>query len=127
MSGKCQPVARPAGTAQRVVLVVEDEVILRMAVSAHLREAGFVVLEAVDAEEAVELLQANRAIQLLFSDVMMPGAMDGNALAAWVGERYPEIRVLLASGVTQSGAPPFLAKPYSFSELERRIDEMLSG
>ncbi|HYD04830.1 MAG TPA: response regulator [Reyranella sp.] len=118
---------RPAGTAKRVVLVVEDEVILRMAVSAHLREAGFVVLEAVDAEEAVDLVQANRAIQLVFSDIMMPGTMDGSALATWIGERYPEILVLLASGVTPDGALPFIAKPYSFVELQRRIEAMLPG
>jgi CheY-like chemotaxis protein len=107
------------------VLVVEDEVILRMAVSAHLREAGFVVVEAVDAEEAVELVRANRAIQLVFSDIMMPGAMDGDQLAVWISERYPEIRILLASGVAQRGEQPFIAKPYSFLDLQRRIEVML--
>jgi len=126
MSGECQPVPEgPAGTAQRTVLVVEDEVVLRMAVSAHLREAGFVVVEAVDADEAVDLLGANRAIQLVFSDIMMPGTMDGEQLAAWIGARYPEIRILLTSGVTQRGSQPFLAKPYSFLELQRRIEKML--
>jgi CheY-like chemotaxis protein len=107
------------------VLVVEDEVVLRMAVSAHLREAGFVVVEAVDAEEAVELVRANRAIQLVFSDIMMPGAMDGDQLAIWISERYPEIRILLASGVAQRGEQPFIAKPYSFLDLQRRIEAML--
>ena len=126
MSGECQPVpVRPAGTAQRTVLVVEDEVVLRMAVGAHLREAGFVVVEAVDADEAVDLLGANRAIQLVFSDIMMPGTMDGEQLAAWIGARYPEIRILLTSGVTQRGSQPFRAKPYSFLELQRRIEEIL--
>jgi len=105
--------------------VVEDEVVLRMAVGAHLREAGFVVVEAVDADEAVDLLGANRAIQLVFSDIMMPGTMDGEQLAAWIGARYPEIRILLTSGVTQRGSQPFLAKPYSFLELQRRIEEIL--
>jgi len=126
MSGECQPVPeRPARSAQRTVLVVEDEVVLRMAVSAHLREAGFVVVEAVDADEAVDLLGANRAIQLVFSDIMMPGTMDGEQLAAWIGARYPEMRILLTSGVTQRGSQPFLAKPYSFLELQRRIEKML--
>jgi CheY-like chemotaxis protein len=96
-----------------------------MAVSAHLRDAGFVVIEAVSADEAVELVSANPAIQLVFSDVMMPGTMDGNDLAAWISERYPEIRVLMASGVDQRGPRPFLAKPYSFVELQRRIEQML--
>jgi CheY-like chemotaxis protein len=126
MSGECQPVPeKPAGTAYRTVLVVEDEVVLRMAVCAHLRDAGFVVVEAVDADEAVELLSANRSIQLVFSDVMMPGTMDGEALAAWISGRYPEVPVLLASGVAQRGQLPFIGKPYSFLELQRRVEQML--
>jgi len=128
MGGECQPVpAGPAEAAQRVVLVVEDEVVLRMAVSAHLRDAGFVVIEAVDAEEAVELLRANDKIQVVFSDITMPGTMDGDLLAEWISERYPEILILLTSGVTQRGQQPFIAKPYSFIELERRIERMLAG
>jgi CheY-like chemotaxis protein len=127
MGGECQPVpAGPAEAAQQVVLVVEDEVVLRMAVSAHLRDAGFVVIEAVDAEEAVELLNANHRIRLMFSDITMPGPMDGDQLAALVSDRYPEIRILMTSGITQRGRQPFLAKPYSFVELQRRIEEMLA-
>ncbi len=126
MGGECQPApAGPAEAAQRVVLVVEDEVVLRMAVSAHLRDAGFVVIEAVDAEEAVELLRANHKIQLVFSDITMPGTMDGDLLAEWISERYPAIRILLTSGISQRGRQPFIAKPYSFIELERRIEQML--
>jgi DNA-binding NtrC family response regulator len=126
MAGNCQPVPEgPARIAQSTVLVVEDEVILRLAVCAHLREAGFLVIEAVDAEEAVELLRANRSIQLVFSDITMPGALDGDQLASWIGERYPEIQVLLTSGVGQAGRRPFIGKPYSFNELQRRIEEML--
>jgi CheY-like chemotaxis protein len=106
-------------------MVVEDEVVLRMAVSAHLRASGFVVIEAVDAEEAVELLRANHSIRLVFSDITMPGALDGDQLAGWIVERYPEIPVLLTSGVGQRGRLPFIAKPYSFIELQRRIEEML--
>jgi len=127
MGGECQPVpAGPAEAEQRVVLVVEDEVILRMAVSAHLREAGFIVIEAVDAEEAVELLRANHQIGLVFSDITMPGTMDGDQLAEWISKRYPALRILLTSGITQRGRQPFIAKPYSFIELERRIGEMLA-
>jgi CheY-like chemotaxis protein len=127
MGGECQPAPEgSAEAAQRVVLVVEDEVVLRMAVSAHLRDAGFVVIEAVDAEEAVELLHANHKIQLVFSDITMPGTMDGDHLADWVGDRYPEICILLTSGIKQRGQQPFIAKPYSFIELQRRIEKMLA-
>ena len=127
MGGECQPApAGPAEAEQHVVLVVEDEVVLRMAVSAHLREEGFVVIEAVDGEEAVELLRANHKIQLVFSDITMPGAMDGDQLADWIADRYPKIRILLTSGITQRGQQPFIAKPYSFIELQRRIERMLA-
>lgn len=127
MGGEFQPApAVPAEAAQRVVLVVEDEVVLRMAVSAHLRDAGFVVIEAVDAEEAIELLRANHRIQLVFSDITMPGTMDGDQLADWISDRYPEIRILLTSGITQRGQQPFIAKPYSFLQLQRRIEQMLA-
>jgi len=126
MGGECQPApAGPAEAAQGVVLVVEDEVVLRMAVSAHLRDAGLVVIEAVDAEEAIELLDANRAIRLVFSDITMPGSMDGDQLAEWISDRYPQVRILLTSGITQRGQQPFIAKPYSFIELQRRIEKML--
>lgn len=126
MSGECQPVTQvPARAAPPVVLVVEDEVVLRMAVCAHLREAGFVVVEAVDAEEAVELLAGNKSIALVFSDINLPGPIDGDALVAWIASRYPDIKVLLTSGVARQGGPPFIAKPYSFTELQRRIEALL--
>jgi CheY-like chemotaxis protein len=122
----CRPVpVEIAASAERVVLVVEDEVVLRMAVSAHLREEGFVVIEAVDAEEAVSLLGANRSIALVFTDITMPGSMDGNGLAAWVMQHYPGIKILVSSGITQDNGLPFLAKPYSFVELQQRIEAML--
>lgn len=126
MSGECRPALQvPARAAPQVVLVVEDEVVLRMAVCAHLRDAGFVVIEAVDAGEAVDLLSANRSISLVFSDINMPGPADGNDLAAWIASRYPDIKVLLTSGVAREGGPPFIGKPYSFIELQRRIEAML--
>jgi CheY-like chemotaxis protein len=127
MSGECRPVPQaPTRAAPPVVLVVEDEVILRMAVCAHLRDGGFVVIEAVDAEEAVELLSANKSIALVFSDINMPGPADGDDLAAWIASRYPDIKVLLTSGIAREGGPPFISKPYSFVELQRRINAMLS-
>jgi two-component system, response regulator PdtaR len=126
MSGECQPAPRaPARAVSPVVLVVEDEVVLRMAVCAHLRDAGFVVIEAVDAGEAVELLGANKSIALVFSDINMPGPADGNDLAAWIAGRYPDVKVLLTSGIAREGGPPFIAKPYFFFELQRRIEELL--
>lgn len=126
MSGEYRPALQaPARAAPQVVLVVEDEVVLRMAVCAHLRGGDFVVIEAVDAAEAVELLSANKSVALVFSDINMPGPADGNDLAAWIASRYPDIKVLLTSAVAREGGPPFIAKPYSFVELQRRIEAML--
>jgi CheY-like chemotaxis protein len=127
MSGECQPAPRaPERAAPPVVLVVEDEVVLRMAVCAHLRETGYVVIEAVDAGEAVELVAANKSIALIFSDINMPGPADGNDLAAWIAVRHPDVKVLLTSGIAREGGPPFIGKPYSFVELQRRIETMLA-
>jgi CheY-like chemotaxis protein len=127
MSGEGQPAVQSSEQATPpVVLVVEDEVVLRMAVSAHLRDSGFVVVEAVDAQEAVELLSANRSIELVFSDINMPGPADGNDLAVWMGNQFPEVKVLLTSGISRQGGPPFIGKPYSFVDLQRRIETMLA-
>lgn len=126
MSGECRLAQQaPERAAPPVVLVVEDEVILRMAVCAHLREVGFVVIEAVDAEEAIELVTVNKSIALVFSDINMPGPADGNDLAAWIVSRHPNIKVLLTSGIAREGGPPFIDKPYSFVELQRRITALL--
>lgn len=126
MSGECRPAPLlPERAAPPVVLVVEDEVVLRMAVCAHLREAGFVVIEAVDAAEAVEIVTAHRSISLVFSDINMPGPVDGNDLADWVASRHPGIKVLLTSGIAREEGPPFIGKPYSFVELQRRIEALL--
>ena len=128
MSGECQPAPQALAPVKvPAILVVEDEVLLRMAVCAHLREAGFVVIEAVDAGEAVELLGANKSIALVFSDIDMPGPADGNDLAAWIAGRYPDVKVLLTSGIARSGGPAFLGKPYSFVALQRCIETMLRG
>lgn len=124
--GACEPASvEAAAAADRVVLVVDDEVLLRMAACAHLRDAGFVVVEAVNAAEAVALLAVRNSIGLVFTDINMPGAMDGVALAALIAERYPAVRILLTSGVARDTAMPFLAKPYSFAELRQRIEELL--
>jgi CheY-like chemotaxis protein len=81
-------------------------------------EAGFAALEAGNADEAVALLESRPDIALLFTDINMPGAMDGLKLARAVRARWPAIRILVASGqarLQQSDLPPdscFLAKPY---------------
>lgn len=107
------PSASPA-----VVLIVEDEPLLRELAVEVVEEAGFVTLEAGDGDEAIALLEARPDIAVLFTDVNMPGSMDGLTLAQKVRVRWPRIKILVASGLIrlkQSDLPSnsvFLEKPY---------------
>ncbi len=81
-----------------VVLVVEDEMLLRMRAVDMVEDAGFTPVEAVDADEAVAILEARSDIALLFTDIQMPGSMDGLKLAHAVHRRWPPIKIILVSG-----------------------------
>jgi CheY-like chemotaxis protein len=81
-----------------VVLVVEDEMLLRMRAVDMVEDAGFTPLEAVDADEAVAILESRSDIVLMFTDIQMPGSMDGLKLAHAVHERWPPIKIILVSG-----------------------------
>jgi CheY-like chemotaxis protein len=81
-----------------VVLVVEDEMLLRMRAVDMVEDAGYISVEAVDADEAVAILESRSDIALLFTDIQMPGSMDGLKLAHAVHERWPPIKIILVSG-----------------------------
>jgi CheY-like chemotaxis protein len=81
-----------------VVLVVEDEMLLRMRAVDMVEDAGYTSVEAVDADEAVAILESRSDIALLLTDVQMPGSMDGLKLAHTVRERWPPIKIILVSG-----------------------------
>ncbi len=87
---------RPVAPA--VVLIVEDEMLLRMRAVDMVEDAGFIPIEAVDADEAVAILESRSDIALLLTDIQMPGTMDGLGLARSVHERWPPIRIILVSG-----------------------------
>jgi CheY-like chemotaxis protein len=101
-----------------VVLVVEDEPLLRELAVEVVEEAGFAALEAGNAGEALVLLESRPEIALLFTDINMPGAMDGLKLAHAVRDRWPAIGILVVTGqvrLRRSDLPPdscFLPKPY---------------
>jgi len=108
------------------ILVVEDEILLRLAISDYLRECGFKVYEAGAAAEAIEILESSRAaIDLVFSDVRIPGGMDGFGLAQWIRNRRPGVPIILASGDAKKSEAakelcenePFFAKPYDITRL----------
>jgi CheY-like chemotaxis protein len=84
-----------------VVLVVEDELLLRVRAVDMVEDAGFTSVEAVDADEAVAILESRSDISLLFTDIQMPGTMDGLKLAHAVHQRWPWIKIILVSGQLQ--------------------------
>jgi CheY-like chemotaxis protein len=81
-----------------VVLVVEDEMLLRMRAVDMVEDAGYTSVEAVDADEAVAILESRSDIALLLTDIQMPGSMDGLGLAHAVCKRWPPIKIILVSG-----------------------------
>jgi len=83
------------------VLVVEDNPLIRFTTAEGLRECGWTVFEAETADEAIAILQADSPVALVFSDIEMPGTMDGLGLAQWVRANRPSIRVMLTSGRIQ--------------------------
>ncbi len=100
-----------------VILVVEDELILRMMAVDLLEEAGYETAEAYNADDAIELLQRRMDIRVIFTDVQMPGSMDGIKLAALVRHKWPLIELIMTSGqyvgdidIPERGV--FLPKPY---------------
>jgi two-component system, response regulator PdtaR len=114
-----------------VILVVEDEPVLRILVGDILEDEGFVVAEAPNAEKAMEVLENRSDIRLLFTDINMPGAIDGVELARQVHERWPHIRLVITSGrkmLAHEEIPDdgrFLPKPYRPAELVGKVKELL--
>ena len=113
------------------VLVVEDEVLVRSVVAMYLRDCGFQVVEAGNVDEAIRVLESGLAVDIVFSDVNMPGSMDGFGLARWLRRQRPGLHLILTSGSPQKAEElgehrPFLAKPYDHAELERQIRAMLA-
>jgi DNA-binding NtrC family response regulator len=106
-----------------VVLIVEDEFLIRVAAVDIARAAGFAVVEAANAAEAVHVLESRSDIRLVFTDIDMPGSMDGLGLASLVRDRWPVIEVVVTSGKMTPALdelPPrsrFFPKPYAHSEL----------
>ena len=123
------------GKPPPTVLVVVDEVLVRLALSDYLRECGYNVVETSDAQEAIEVMTSDVAVDVAFSDIVMPGSLDGFGLAQWMRRERPDIKVALSSGVARSAKAagelcehgPMLAKPYEHADLERRIRALLAS
>ena len=121
---------KPPGSPP-IVLVVEDEIILRMRAVDIVEDAGFVPVEAVSADEAIEILESRDDISLLFTDIQMPGSMDGLKLAHATHIRWPHIKIILVSGqiaVTDVDKPTdsrFFPKPLEIGQMVRELHEMV--
>jgi two-component system, response regulator PdtaR len=122
---------RRSNVHAQTVLVVEGEILVRCAVGDYLRKCGMHVIEAANAVEAIRVLASGTDIDLLFSDVQMPGFIDGISLARWVALEHPSIKVILTTGPAErawdpAGGPIVLPKPYDHHDLEARIRLLLS-
>ena len=115
------------------VLVVEDEFLIRMDVVGCLEEAGLQVIEAANSDDAIHILELRDDIRLVFTDVDMPGSMDGLKLASFIRDRWPPIKLIVTSGhvpVTEADLPSgarFFAKPFRGSQVVEAIAELVQG
>jgi CheY-like chemotaxis protein len=114
-----------------VVLIVEDEMLLRMRAVDMVEDAGYTSVEAVDADQAVAILESRSDIALIFTDIQMPGSMDGLGLAHSVHKRWPPIKIILVSGqlkLSESDIPPnsrFFGKPLQANQMIAEMQDMI--
>jgi len=122
-----------AGTHQRHrLLVVEDEVLILIDTADFLRSRGFEVHEATNADDAVRVLKSGIPISLVFTDIRMPGSIDGYGLANYIRTHHAHTLVLTTSGhVRMEDCPPGfplpIAKPYSLDRITAEIETLLTG
>ena len=123
----------PTNDKAATVLVVEDEFLIRTDIADQLRENGFTVFEASDADAAIQLLEVRTDIHVVFTDVDMPGSMDGLKLAAYVRDRWPPIKLIVTSGhmaVEESRLPKggrFFPKPYEVRHITSAIVDLITA
>ena len=115
------------------VLVVEDDALIRLSAVDLVTSAGFEAIEAANADEAIRILEARQDIRLVFTDVEMPGTMDGIKLAHYIKRRWPPVLLIIASGraiVQESDLPEgtrFFPKPYQDHTIVKEISRMIKA
>jgi CheY-like chemotaxis protein len=113
-----------------VILIVEDDHLIRLHAAQIIEDAEFDVVEASNADEAIAILEARSDISVLFTDIQMPGSMDGLKLAAAVKGRWPPIQIVATSGLVNVGPDDlpkggrFLPKPYDPFQLAATLREL---
>lgn len=139
-SGTSEVAVRPSSqgctglsNGRTTVLVVEDEFLIRLNAVSIVEDCGFEAVEASNADQAIRILEADTNIRLVFTDIDMPGTMDGLKLAHYIRERWPPILLLLASGkaiVEEAQLPSgakFFSKPYSDHAIAATLTEMMDS
>jgi CheY-like chemotaxis protein len=122
---------QPGASKRPVVLIVEDETLIRMNAIDMIEADGFDVIEATGADDAILILEQRSDIRLIFTDIDMPGSMDGLKLAHFVKSRWPPIKIVATSGhtkIAESDLPEgsrFLAKPYAAATITRVIRQLI--
>jgi len=129
------PAKEPSTGAHRrpTILIVEDEVLIRLTVGEFLREANYRVLECANATEAKAALESKESIELIFTDIHLPGNITGFELADWIRNQYPDVKVLVTSASADLSTAagygkergPVLYKPYALDELLAQVKRLL--
>jgi two-component system, response regulator PdtaR len=127
---RCNGEQHPETQAEATILLVEDEVLVRMMMADKLRDAGYMVVEASSADEALQVLRHNGVdVRLIVSDVRMPGVVDGLGLAREVRSHYPQIKIVLTSAHLPKSDwtehDGFFPKPYDPATIVRHIKTLL--
>jgi two-component system, response regulator PdtaR len=117
------------GAAGHIILVVEDEVLVRMVIADQLRNAGYTVIEAADAQQALDTLAHGFDVKLVVSDIQMPGSMDGIELARVVRSAHPAIKIVLTTGHVEKAVgvehDGLFGKPYDAAMIIKYIETLL--
>jgi DNA-binding response OmpR family regulator len=127
-----QRVAAVERDRKPVILVIEDDLLLRSTLCDYLRGAGFAVIEAASASEAIAVFASESDVDMAFIDIKLAGAMNGRMLELWLSQHHPDLPVLLTSGVVEladdlRNAANFVQKPYRFGEIKARLEACLGS
>ena len=122
--------AQHTDRSSRLILIVDDESLIRMCLAEFFLDEGFVVLEAQGAEDAIEIMEADRGVEIVVTDVQMPGSMDGLRLAHFIRNRWPPTTLIVVSGAARPTrddlplAASFFVKPVDPHEVLREIERL---